>query len=621
MGDTRLEENARADPTAQPLSDRDEQLRRRAYELFAFFYDKLKDVHGEMRRARKLRQLAEDVRSRTAPSSNTLNSCIDNIIADQADNMPEAKMVPEREETAQSAEEMSDIVSYVLYQANWPAKYMRIMEDAVVTGTGVAQVFWDEDMESGEGMVNVLSWHPEDFYPDPMYEDIQDGRGVFKATHTTVSWVEEHYPHAKGYVEADEYSRQDEEYVFEAPGGDEKTTLLEFWYRRYDAKARRYRVHMAMLAGHALLYSTETGFGVAEGAGEYKEGVYAHGQYPFVMYKYRHVWRQPFGTGMIHDYESTQNAIDRCRKYIDDNARMSAKQKLFVRRNSGINADDIADMSRDIVEWEGNDIREVLQTVQANPLNGQVYQFMQYMVDEMKQDCGQNQFSRGEGGLGVTAASAIQALQEAGGKITRWHTEMFKESFKQMIEQVLWVLSEYMEPERKLRIIGGWDSTGNMKDRTVTLIAPKAEGDALPKPAYTVRVQVQKMNPMQIQVDNEFVQQIAQVCAQAGKPLSPEIVVRLLEGYRTKSSVLRAVEENSQTLQQIEQLVAENEQLKAQLKNQQAARDGLARALMTQGGASSVLQAPKIDGRTKEARFPDFARSDGGTQDDGGEAE
>ena len=40
----------------------------------------------------------------------------------------------------------------------------------------------------------------------------------------------------------------------------------------------------------------------------------------------------------------------------------------------------------------------------------------------MKQDCGQNQFTRGEGGLNVTAGTAIHYLQEAGGKITRWHS-------------------------------------------------------------------------------------------------------------------------------------------------------------------------------------------------------
>ncbi len=548
-------------PAAQPLGEAEQRLVRRAYALFERFQNGLAEVHEEMRRARKIRQRHAGGQSVTAPAGNTLGSCMDNVIADQVDNLPEAQMLPEREETAQSAEEMTDVVSYVLYQAGWPGKYQTLMEDAIVTGTGVAQVFWDEEAEDGAGMVNVLAWHPEDFYPDPAAENVQDGRACFKATHTTVAWVEERYPHARGYVAADRAALWDEETATAAADDDERTTLLEYWYKRYDALSRRTRVHMALLAGGALLYSTELGFGGADRE-EYAEGVYAHGQYPFTLYKYRQVWRRPFGTGMAHDYSGAQEAIDRYIQYIDDNARESSVQRHFIRRGSGVNPEDVADMRKTIIEWEGSDIREVMQTVQAQPLNGQVYQMMTYLADAMKQDCGQNQFIRGEAGLGVTAASAIQALQDAGSKITRWHTAIFKDAFREMVEQIIWVMSEYLAPGRTLRIAGGWDSSGQMRERLVTLIAPDAEGDALMRPAYAVRVDVRKSNPLQIQADNEFLQQVAQVCAQAGEPLPPEAVVRLMEGYRTKASVLAAVEENSAMRRELERLRQENEALR-----------------------------------------------------------
>ena len=545
----------------QPLGEAEQELLRRGYELFERFRIGLTEAHDEMRRARMIRQLRQDERSGTAPAGNTLGSCVDNAIADQIDNLPEAQLLPEREETARSAEEMSDVVSYVLYHAGWPGKYQTIMEDAVVTGTGVAEVFWDAEAEDGEGMVGVLAWHPEDFYPDPAVENLQDGRACFKVTHTTVDWVEAHYPHARGYVGEDRSLPWQEGLGEDAPQDDARTTLIEFWYKRYDAESRCTRVHMAQMAGGALLYSTELGFGGADKAA-YADGVYAHGQYPFTLYKFRHVWRRPFGTGLIHDYRETQSAIDRYTKYIDDNARQSSIQRHFIRRGSGINAEDVADMRKTIIEWEGSDIREVLQTVQAQPLSGQVYEMMTYLADSMKQDCGQNQFTRGEAGLGVTAASAIEALQNAGNKITRWHTEIFKDAFREMVEQIIWVLSEYLEPGRTLRIVGGWDSTGQMRDRLVTLIAPGAEGAGLMRPAYAVRVQVQKNNPMQIQADNEFLQQVVEVCAKAGQPMPPETVVRLMEGYRTKNSVLAALEESSRTAQRIAQLEAENEALR-----------------------------------------------------------
>ena len=541
VGDRRESQKRWDAAESQPISMAERALVARVYALFDCFYEQLREEHEQMRKARMLRARRPDERSRTAPTGNTLGSCVDNMIADQIDNLPEAVMLPEREETAQSAEEMDDVVSFVLYRAGWPGKYQTLMEDAIVTGTGVAQVFWDENLEDGEGMVNVLAWHPEDFYPDPMYEDIQDGRGCFKATRTSVAWIEERYPQARGYVTGDEYAREDEN-DGQTPEGDTRVTLLEFWYKKYDAATKRTRVHMAQTAGRALLFSTETGYG-AERA--YPEGLYAHGEYPFVLYKYRDAWRRPFGTGLIHDYYDTQTALDRYAKYIDDNARESSVQRHFIRRGSGVNPDDVADMRKTIIEWEGNDIREVMQTVQAAPINGQVYEMMRYLADTMKQDCGQNQFTRGEGGLNVTAGTAIHYLQEAGGKITRWHGERFKDAFRKMIEQILWVLSEYMEPGRKLRIIGGWNSSGGMRERIIELIAPDKRGGALPRPAYTVRVQVQRGNPNQIQADNEFLMQAVKICADAGTPLPPETVIRLMEGYRSKESVLRAMRESA----------------------------------------------------------------------------
>lgn len=593
-GDYRIELDALGGEE-QPLSAEGKALVRRAYTLFEYFSGKLRESHDAMREARKLRQLKQDEKSRFSPLSMTLNSCVDNVIADQIDNMPEAVMIPEREETATSAEEMTDVVSYVLEQAGWPGKYQQIMEDAAVTGTGIAQVFWDEDMENGEGMVNVLAWHPEDFYPDPSYEDIQDGRGCFKTTATSVAWVEEHYPEAKGFVKPDRIRESEPiNMTIDMPDGDQRVTLLEFWYKRYDAKKRRYHVHMAQFAGQALLYSTELGYGT--GGETFKTGVYAHGRYPFELYRYRKVFRWPFGTGLMHDYEGQQHAIDRYAMYIDDNARKSSAPRYFIRRGTGITADVIADMNNEIIEWEGTDIREVMQVVQADPLNGQVYQMMNYLADTMKQDSGQNQFSRGEGGLGVTAASAINQLVTQGGKITRWHAEQFKDAFREMVEQILWVLSDYMTPQRKLRIVGGWNSDMSMKDRLVELKAPGASGDRLPKPAYTVRVGVQKHDPLWWERHNQMVQTAAQVAATAGTPIPPYVQFAMMKGVSNQGQIVNTLKEVDAMHVQMKQMAAQLQEMQQRLE----AKDAVIRSDAQAMGSPSIARQMKQPGGNPE---------------------
>ena len=81
---------------------------------------------------------------------------------------------------------------------------------------------------------------------------------------------------------------------------------------------------------------------------------------------------------------------------------------------------------------------------------------------------------------------------------------------------------------------------------------------------------MQKNNPLQIQADNEFLMQVAQICGQAGQALPPESVISLMEGYRTKSSVLKMVKNNSQQQAMIEQMQAQIEALTAQNQGMQA---------------------------------------------------
>lgn len=571
----------------QPLDADGRYIVHRGYELFEHFRQQLEEPHLEMRAARRARELKYDNRSDTSSASMTLNSCIDNVISDQVDNMPEAFLMPEREEVTNSAEAMTDIVSCVLYQAKWPKTYKRIMEDSAVTGTGIAQVIWNDELDNGEGMVDVLCWHPEDFYPDPMYEDIQDGRAIFKTTTTTVAWVQAHYPDAAEYVQADMIRPEDEaSQTMDVPSGDRKVTLIEFWYKKYDAAKRRHRVHMAQMAGHALLYSTELGIGCEKS--EYEEGVYAHGMYPFVLFKYRDVWRKPFGTGLYRDYGATQEDIDRYGKYIDDNARESSVQRHFIRRGSGVNVDEVADMTRTVIEWDGADIREVLQSVQASPLNNQVFQMRQSLIDSMKQDSGQNQFNRGEGGGGIIAASAINSMITQGGKITRWHASWYQDEFRDMVEQILWLMSEYITSDRVFQIVGGYESGHGLDGKPILMKAPSKEGDVLPKPAYAVRVQPQRSSSTWQDKFNELVLRAVESSSQAGTPIKPQYIISMLQGYPDKQRIIRMLEENSEEQAQLQQLKAQTEEMAAKIKEQDDLIRGLEGEAVTQGDAAKV---------------------------------
>ena len=105
-------------------------------------------------------------------------------------------------------------------------------------------------------------------------------------------------PQAKGYVAGDRYARADEDDA-QTPEGDTRGDAAGILMKKYDAQAKKTRVHMAQVAGAGA--AVQHGDGLRRGE-QIPEGLYAHGEYPFVLYKYRDAWREPFGTGLIYDY-------------------------------------------------------------------------------------------------------------------------------------------------------------------------------------------------------------------------------------------------------------------------------------------------------------------------------
>ena len=565
----------------QPLTEREREIVRRGRKLFRIFWNEGMERRAEYRKFRDIRRLKDDeLQNQTAPRINVLNSTIDTIIADQMDNPLEAVMIPEREETVRDAEIMTDVVRYCLDRCAWDAEYEKIMEDVAVLGTAYAEVSWDEEAEGGSGLAVARHVRTETVYTDPAYADIQDGRAAFKCVWTTREWVEEHFPECAKYDLHDEYTAEGDGQKFRIDAqDDEPVMVMDYWYRRYNRELKRYETHLAKMCGRTLLY-------LSEREDDKKDGVYGHGMYPFAVFTYRKDPEKPGGRGLMDDYADQWRAICRYSKYIDDNARLTSRPRYMYRE--GDNVEDLADVTRDLIPVQ-NLNEEHLRRIETPSLNGSTFTYMQFLIETMKQDSGQNQFTRGEGGMGITAASAIQALQEAGGKTARMHTAGYKETFRKMIEQMIWVLSDYLDERRVLLVTGGEEQQELRQVELRPVGGEARQNGRIPKPPYVARVQVQKKNPLQIQADNQFVLQMAEISGQAGRPMAPTAVLRLLRGVNGKGEIMRALEEADAVMQQMQQLQAQVEQMTEQLK-QETERAALQKRVIAEQNAKLTEQ-------------------------------
>jgi len=543
------------------------------YDLFAQFRDAHMETLTEIRKAREMRELKDSEANVNDAQLNTLNSTIDNMVADYMDNLPEAVMLPENPDQQELSDQMTDVVGWILHHADYKVGWRRAIEDATTTGTGVLQAYFDDekDVAGRRGGIGIQSWRPEAWLPDPLYENPQEGRAIFKVCTHPLSYFYQHYPEKAPFIDADasqvlgymQLDNLNDVYTYNDPS----VCLIEAWYRRYNPKKKRYAIHMALLAGRVLLYDSMD---------DNPDGVYRHGLYPFVVLRFRERKGSVYGTGMCYEYADTQRMINRYVRYIDENARASSKPKLLVSKDAGISAADIADYDKQIIIADRVD-KEFANWFQATPLNSLIPTMVAKLQDMMKQDSGQNQFSRGEGGLGVTAASAIAQLQEAGGKIIRMHTSAFLDSFRELCEQVIALAGEFMDEPMVLMIHG---QEGGMPPKQVpfdgkALTNPK---DPYLRPAMFVRVEVQKTNPNQIQAKNQLLLQIAQI-AQATSPIPPAMLVRAMS-VSGKEDIVKMLDEADQQKQILMQLQQAVQQLSEQNQQMQEALDQVSQDAM-----------------------------------------
>jgi hypothetical protein len=277
---------------------------------------------------------------------------------------------------------------------------------------------------------------------------------------------------------------------------------------------------------------------------------------------------------------------------------------MVISEQAGVDLDALTDMSREIVPVKNRLGKEMMDWFQPNPLNSLTPTMMASLQDMMKQDSGQNQFSRGEGGLGVTAASAIGMLQSAGGKISRMHVQEFINDFGDMCDQIVSLIGEFFKEDRVIRIYG---DNGVREARTAEFNNEKMFKGIEPykKPAYTVRIQPQRSSPDQVQNFNQWVGKVLELAQNAGNPIPPlvafemlqlpgkENIIPVLEKYDAQKQMLIQMQQQMQQMaEQMQQMAQQNQALTETVGKQQQLMTAVGQQMKARNTAPARSAAP-----------------------------
>ncbi|MDP2892428.1 MAG: hypothetical protein Q8O09_04760 [Bacillota bacterium] len=482
--------------TREKLPSQDEEFINRTYELFDEFYEGTRQFRQKCRENEEFWQanhwngVSYKEQDEPRPVTPVIFSTLESLLADIMDSYPEPVLLGEEPGDDETARRLNEVIKFILKRRNYRATYRNKCRAALKKGASMQEVYWDKALYGGLGDVNVRHWDIESFLYDPKCADIQQGRACFKFTFVDMEWIKQRYPGAAELIQSDGYRK--EEKTGENIKSENDVMVMEYWYKKRDDEGNE-SVHTAILAGHVLLEKSEDAM---------PGGVYEHSKYPFIVEPLYPLDNQPVGLGIIDVYKNLQLYADKLDQIILKNALMASKVKMLVNRGAELDEDALSDWSKEVVR--GSRIDEGgLRWFQPAPLSPYVLEHFYGKIQAIKEESGQTQVNRGEAAGGITAASAIIALQEAGSKRSRMLIEQMYEGFEDLIEMMIALIAENYTEERTFRI------TGEQGEYQSTL-----SGDMLKKGGgpghmeFDISVQVQKATPYRTLYQNELAMQL-----------------------------------------------------------------------------------------------------------------
>ena len=231
--------------------------------------------------------------------------------------------------------------------------------------------------------------------------------------------------------------------------------------------------------------------------------------YPFVFDPLFSMEGTPCGFSYIDVGKSAQEYIDRGNQAILQNMLANARPRYFIRSDGEINEEEYADMGRDFVHVGGTLGQDSVLPIQGKSLNSIYVQVINNKIDELKEITGNRDISTGGTSSGVTAASAIAAMQEAGSKLSRDSCKASYRAFRKVCLMVIELIRQFYTLPRCFRIMG---ENGAVRyiNYTNNGIQPQYQGIEMGVdlgyrlPLFDIEVTAQKQSPYSKLSQNEM---------------------------------------------------------------------------------------------------------------------
>ena len=383
--------------------------------------------------------------SQVEPTSGWLFNAIANKHAEAMDNYPSPNVLPREEGDREKAQALGSILPVILQQEDFEDTYDRVMDDKLKSGTGIYGVFWDPEKLEGLGDISIRRVDILNLYWEGGITDIQQSRNVFYLRLWDNDLLLERYPQLEGKLSG--AAEQGNRYVYDdRVDTADKSAVIDWYYKK--RQGGKTVLHYCKFVGDTVLFATEN-------EEDYRDrGWYDHGLYPFVLDPMFRTAGSPCGFGYIDVAKSAQEYVDRGNQAILQNLLANARPRHFIRADGAVNEEEYGDMTRDFVHVDGNLGEDSIKPISGKSLSDIYVTVIANKIDELKEVTGTRDVTTGGTVHGVTAASAIAAMQEAGSKLSRDSNMASYRAFRKVCLMAVELIRQFYDLPRAFRILG-----------------------------------------------------------------------------------------------------------------------------------------------------------------------
>ena len=521
------------------------------------------------------------------PASGWLVNCILSKHADAMDCYPSPTVLPREPDDRQEAARLSRILPVILKKNQFKRTYSSAWWYKLKSGCAVYGVFWDGTKLGGLGDISVKRMDLLNLFWEPGVTDIQDSAHFFSTELRDNEKLLEEYPQLEGKLGRGSMTLS--RYLYDDTVDTSDKSLVVDWYYHTNVEGRKV-LQYCKYVGETVLYATENDTarptrtqmaGVDEegrpvlqqvpcGPSMAQRGWYDHGKYPFVFDVLFPEEGTPCGYGYVDLCKSPQKQIDLMNQAILKNTLANATPRFFIRSDGAVNENEYADWTRPFVHTNGNLGADSIAPIHAGSLDSVYVAILNNKIAEMKETAGNRDVANGGTASGVTAGTAIAALQESSGKLSRNMIDDGYEAFADVVTLCIELIRQFYQLPRQFRLLGAM-GTEEFISYDCSGLQPKAMDDGVSVsyrvPEFDLEIGAEQESPYRTAEHNQLALQLFQLgffreeladqalrCLELMEFKNKDQLVRLIAGGRTQAAEIAALR---QQLLQLAQVVDE----------------------------------------------------------------